>query len=112
MTNTRIGRRVAVMIVAVPCALVEEQLEAAVSILVVVLDELLLRESVDDHEQHKLRRRFAAGSVSILSETAARYEACSAQRNGKKQPSKRLHDFLPVRLIVAILLLTQSRFSY
>ena len=58
----------AVMIVAVPAALVEKQLETAIALEIIILDQLLLREAVDHHEQYELRRRLAARRAGILGE--------------------------------------------
>src|SRR4051794_25512558 len=50
----------AVVIVSVPRAFLAPPLETAWPILIVVFYELLLRETVHDHEQDQLRHRLAA----------------------------------------------------
>ena len=64
VTNASIGRGVAVMIVAVPAALVEQQLEAALRVLIVIFNKLLLREAVNHHEQHELREWLSARPIA------------------------------------------------
>ena len=62
----------AVMVVAVPAALVEKQLEAAIAVEIVIFDQLLLREAIDHHEQHELRGRLAARCARVLGESGRR----------------------------------------
>jgi hypothetical protein len=63
VANPSISRGVTIMVVAVPCALVEEKFESARTVLIVVLEELVLGEAVDHHKKDKLRRRFAGGGL-------------------------------------------------
>src|SRR4029077_13364754 len=72
MTDAGIGRGMAVMVVAVPAAFVEKQLETAVAVEIVILDELLLREAVDHHTQHELRGRLARRCTRVLGESRRR----------------------------------------
>src|SRR5215813_2037289 len=65
MTHAGISRRMAVVIVSVPGAFVEPQLETAWPILLVVFYELILREAIDDHEQHQLRQGLAGWSAHL-----------------------------------------------
>src|SRR5262245_37511649 len=60
VADARISRCVAVVIVAVPGAAVEKGPEAALAVLVVILDQLFLREAVDHHKQDELGRRLSA----------------------------------------------------
>ena len=66
MTDAGIRRGMTVMIVAVPAALVEQQLETPLRVLIVIFDEFLLREAVDHHEQDEFRHCFAARSAAGL----------------------------------------------
>src|SRR5439155_5387915 len=52
------------MIVAVPAALVEQQLEATLRVLIVIFDKLLLREAVDHHEQHEFREWLSSRAIA------------------------------------------------
>jgi hypothetical protein len=54
----------AVMVVAVPAALVEQQLEATLRVLIVIFDKLLLREAVDHHEQHEFREWLSSRAIA------------------------------------------------
>src|SRR5213080_5209476 len=64
MTDASIGRGMAVMVVAVPAALVEQQLEATLRVLIVIFDKLLLREAVDHHEQHEFREWLSSRAIA------------------------------------------------
>src|SRR5262245_13616262 len=54
----------AVMVVAVPAALVEQQLEAALRVLIVIFDKLLLREAVNHHEQHEFWQWLSSRAIA------------------------------------------------
>ncbi len=97
MTDAGIGRRMAVVIVAVPRALVEPQLEAARSVLVVILYQLLLRETVDDHEQDKLRQRLAARSAHLSRARLRKQQRHAGSNDAPTQPVSWLHALLPRR---------------
>src|SRR5262245_43043408 len=56
-----------VMVVAVPATLVEQQLEAALRVLIVIFDELLLRETVNHHEQHEFREWLPTRPIASFS---------------------------------------------
>ena len=72
VTDAGVSSCVAVVIVAVPGASIEQRSEAALSILVVVLDQLLLRKAVDHQEQDKLRWGLPARSVARLRQHSGR----------------------------------------
>src|SRR2546426_12564630 len=55
-----------IMVVAVPAALVEQQLEATLRVLIVIFGKLLLREAVNHHEQHEFREWLSARSAASL----------------------------------------------
>ena len=86
----------AVVIVAVPGAAIEQRPEAALTVLVVVFDQLLLREAVDHHEQDKLGWRLAARSTRGLGKTSCRQTRDARQESGEKQSIDRRHVVLPV----------------
>src|SRR5262245_22692052 len=95
MTDAGVGRGMAVVVVAVPAALVEKQLETALHVLIVVPDQLFLRKAVDNQEQDQLRRRLPAGSASRLGSRGNWKCQQAEDQDGKKHPRKR-HDLLPV----------------
>jgi hypothetical protein len=66
MADAGIGGGVAVMVVTVPPAFIEQELEAAVAVEIVVLDQLVLGEAVDHHEQYELWRRLPAWCARVL----------------------------------------------
>src|SRR6266498_3353475 len=64
MTNACVRRGMTVMVVAVPGALVEQQLEATLRVLIVIFDKLLLREAVNHHEQDEFREWLSARAIA------------------------------------------------
>src|SRR5437660_869800 len=54
----------AVMVITVPAAFVEQKLEAALCVLIVIFDKLLLREAVNYHEQHEFRERLSSRPIA------------------------------------------------
>src|SRR3989442_1769289 len=72
-----------VMVVAVPAALVEQQLEATLRVLIVIFDKLLLREAVDHNKQHEFGERFAGRPLAIL----IGYCGTGSENQGKKNKS-------------------------
>jgi hypothetical protein len=52
MADTGISGRVAIIVVAVPAAFIEQKFEAAVAVEIVILDQLVLGEAVDHQKQH------------------------------------------------------------
>src|SRR3954447_23377751 len=95
MPDAGIGRGMAVMVVAVPTALVEKQLEASIAIEIVIFDQLLLREAVDHHEQRELRGRLAARCARVLGESRRRQGYSGKQSECAKSAMAQHHDFLP-----------------
>src|SRR6185503_16150915 len=94
MPDAGIGRGMAVMVVAVPTALVEKQLEASIAIEIVIFDQLLLRKAVDHHEQHELRGRLAARCTRVLGKGGRRQGYSGKQSECAKSAVAQHHDFL------------------
>src|SRR4051794_7734388 len=98
MSYAGVRGRMTVVVVAVPSAAVEQEPEAALAILVVVFDELFLREAVNHHEQDELGRRLAAGSRSGLCWAHARPQTERGYERGQQQPTDGGHGTLPHQL--------------
>jgi hypothetical protein len=100
MTGRRLGRRVAVVIVAVPSAAIEQEPEALFAVEIVVFDQLLLRQAIDHHEQHQLRRRLAGRAASRLGGGSKRDQQPRAQHHRKEGATDRHCVPLSIRRLV------------
>jgi len=86
MANARVSRGVAVIAISVPSALVQEQLEPAFRVLVIILEQLVLRKAIHRHEHDEFGRGLARGCG--LCDGGVRHGKKATERAGERNRTR------------------------
>ena len=89
MADTGVSGRVAVIVVAVPAIFIEEEFEAAVTVEIVILDQLVLGEAVDHQNNTSFGGTFPPGAPVLCAGADAQSDRKALEVTATKQLQRR-----------------------